>query len=100
QAWQASRGGYWTAPQSRHSCSSNRPSAAAAVKPRAALLRAPGGTVGRRVRRTGFLRRGRDEVTAIPSVPAPEYGSAGADAAIVIDHAEAADEAETRLGDG
>ena len=33
QRWQASRGGYWTAAQSLQTCSSKRPSAAAAVMP-------------------------------------------------------------------
>ena len=40
-------------------CSSNRPRAAAAVRPSATRLRVPGGNVGRRVRRIGFLRFGR-----------------------------------------
>src|SRR5688500_42176 len=57
--WHASRGGYCTVPQSRHCCSSKRPSAAAAVRPSATRLRAAGGSVGSRVRRIGFLRFGR-----------------------------------------
>src|SRR2546422_6907210 len=48
------RSGYCTVPQSRHCCSSKRPSAAAAVSPSATRLRAAGGSVGSRVRRTGF----------------------------------------------
>src|SRR6185436_12016430 len=86
QLWQDSRGGYCTMPHSRHCCSSKRPSAAAAVRPSATRLRAAGGSVGRRVRRTGFLRFGRCK----------DRRSA-AEATVVVDHAEAADEAEFRF---
>src|SRR5687768_11894969 len=85
QLWQASRGGYWTMPQSPHCCSSKRPSAAAAVRPSATRLRAAGGKVGRRVRRTGFLRFGRSK-----------NRRTAAEATVVVDHAEAADEAQFR----
>ena len=57
--WQASRGGYCTAPQPAHTCSAKRPSAAAAVSPSATRLRGQGGSTGCRVRSTGFLRFGR-----------------------------------------
>src|SRR6185503_9091716 len=89
QFWQASRGGYCTVPQSRHCCSSKRPSAAAAVRPSATRLRAAGGSVGSRVRRIGFLRFGRskDRRTA-------------AEATVVVDHAEAAHETQFRVFHG
>ncbi len=68
--WQASRGGYCTAPQAWHTCSAKRPSAAAAVSPRATRLRVPGGSTGARVRSTGFLRFAR--VSGCVMRPAPE----------------------------
>src|SRR5204863_7561025 len=64
--WQASRGGYCTVPQSLHCCSSKRPIAAAAVSPSAIRLRAAGGSVGSRVRRTGFLRFGLSSIGGSP----------------------------------
>src|SRR6185436_1420347 len=87
--WHASRGGYCTAPQSRHCCSSKRPIAAAAVRPSAMRLRAAGGSVGRRVRRTGFLRLGRSKNCC-----------SGAESTIEVDHSKAANEAEFRILDG
>ena len=72
-------------------CSSKRPSAAAAVRPSAARLRAAGGNVGRRV--------AQDRIACASAVcsgsviivrSAPQHGGAGAQAAIVVDHAEAA----------
>src|SRR5688572_30596164 len=85
QLWHASRGGYWTMPHSRHCCSSKRPSAAAAVRPSATRLRAAGGKVGRRVRRTGFLRFGRSKDRC-----------AASESTVVVDHAKPADEAQFR----
>src|SRR5688572_27840613 len=86
QFWQASRGGYCTAPQSAHCCSSKRPSAAAAVRPSATRLRAAGGSVGSRVRRMGFLRFGccKDR-------------RSGGKPPIVVDHAESAHQPESRI---
>src|SRR5688572_30752810 len=84
--WQASRGGYCTVPQPRHCCSSKRPSAAAAVRPSATRLRAAGGSVGSRVRRTGFLRLGRCKDCR-----------SGTEAPVVVDHAEAAHESQFRV---
>src|SRR5436190_8080876 len=59
QLLQLSLGGYWTAPQLPHVCNAKRPSAAAAVSPRAIRLRADGGRVGNRVLSTGFFLLGR-----------------------------------------
>src|SRR6185295_15343312 len=86
QFWQASRGGYCTFAHSAHCCSSKRPSAAAAVRPRATRLRAAGGSVGRRVRRIGFLRFGRCKDRRSGGKPP-----------IVVDHAEPAHEPESRI---
>src|SRR5688572_30422590 len=86
QLWHASRGGYCTMPHSRHCCSSKRPSAAAAVRPSATRLRAAGGKVGRRVRRTGFLRFGRSKDRC-----------AASESTVVVDHAEPADQAQFRV---
>src|SRR5256885_12404222 len=88
--WHASRGGYCTVPQSRHCCSSKRPSAAAAVSPSATRLRAAGGSVGSRVRRTGFLRL---------AFLASQDRRAGTETTVEVDHAEAADEAQFRILD-
>src|SRR6185436_10818000 len=84
--WHASRGGYCTAPQSLHCCSSKRPIAAAAVRPSAMRLRAAGGSVGRRVRRTGFLRLGRSK-----------NRRSGAESTIEVDHAKAAYQSQFRI---
>src|SRR5262245_50760765 len=86
--WQASRGGYCTDRHSLHCCSSKRPSAAAAVSPSATRLRAAGGSVGSRVRSTGFLRLGfcKDR-------------RSGAEATVIVDHAEAAHETQFRALD-
>src|SRR5688500_4285139 len=84
--WQASRGGYCTVPQSRHCCSSKRPSAAAAVRPSATRLRAAGGSVGSRVRRIGFLRFGRCKDCRSAS-----------ETTVVVNHSETTDEAEFRV---
>src|SRR5689334_24985735 len=84
--WHVSRGGYCTVPQSLHCCSSKRPIAAAAVRPSAMRLRAAGGSVGRRVRRTGFLRLGRSK-----------NRRSGAESTIEVDHSKTTDEAEFRI---
>ena len=83
-----------TAPrwQSWHTCSSKRPSAAAAVMPSATRPRAHGGRFICRVRRTGFLRLGF--ISGIVMTRSPQDHGAGAQAAVVGDHAEAGDQAE------
>src|SRR6185503_2177695 len=90
QFWQASRGGYCTVPQSLHCCSSKRPIAAAAVRPSATRLRAAGGSVGSRVRSTGFLRLGRSSKDC----------RSRAESTIEVDHSKAADESQFRIRDG
>src|ERR1700733_7478458 len=98
QTRQASRGGYCTVRQSRQTCSYKRPRAAAAVSPSATRLRPPGGSVGTRVRRIGFLRGGRTSGRVIVSLPRCKDGGAAAQPAIVIDHTEAARQTKPRLG--
>ena len=69
QRTQASRGGYCVVPQTAQTCSSNRPSAAPAVRPSATRLRCQGGSTGSRVRSTGFFRAGRAMGSVMPRHP-------------------------------
>ena len=83
-------------PQAAQTCSSKRPSAAPAVRPSATRLRCQGGSTGSRVRSTGFFRGGRAMGSVMPH--RPEQRGAAAQPAIVVDHAEPADEADARFG--
>ena len=102
QARQASRGGYCTVPQSRQTCSSNRPRAAAAVRPSATRLRVPGGRSRQpRAQRADFCAAagcGIGRCSLHHQLRRGEHSGAAANAAIVIDHAEARDQAMPRVG--